>query len=85
MVSDDVLKAKGFTSTDGQSWSLPQAYPEDWAALLNEVCDSCLLAQRAWQCSLCLQLCTASCRLTVSPAALLEGCAVLRCSHLCYC
>jgi hypothetical protein len=37
MVSDDLLRAKGFTTTDGKSWSLPQAYPEDWVAFLNEV------------------------------------------------
>jgi hypothetical protein len=38
MVSDELLAAKGFTTIDGgKSWSLPQAYPDDWAAFLNEV------------------------------------------------
>jgi hypothetical protein len=41
MVSDDLLKANGFTTKDGLSWSLPQAYPEDWAAFLNQVCYIC--------------------------------------------
>ncbi|WIA08608.1 hypothetical protein OEZ85_008037 [Tetradesmus obliquus] len=37
VVSDDLLRASGFTTKDGQSWSIPQAYPEDWAAFLNQV------------------------------------------------
>jgi hypothetical protein len=38
MLPDDLLAAKGFSTSDGgKSWTLPQAYPQDWADLLNQV------------------------------------------------